>query len=50
MWCMYGPGQGCLMGGGMMMLFAWAAFIWFIVFTILVVLRLDKIVKLLEKK
>lgn len=45
----YMAGQGYIMGGFTMLL-GWAAFIWFIVFTILVLLKLDKIAKLLEKK
>jgi hypothetical protein len=41
--------QGYMMGGFMMLLW-WIAAIWFVVFTILVVVKLDKIISLLEKK
>lgn len=44
-----GPMMGGMMGG-FMLLILWAAFTWFIIFTILVVVKLDKISKLLEKK
>jgi len=38
-----------MMGGSMTFLW-WGASIWFIIFTILVVVRLNRIVQLLEKK
>lgn len=38
-----------MMGGGMMFLW-WGASIWLIIFTILVVVKLNRIVQLLEKK
>jgi hypothetical protein len=51
MWpMMYGYGNQGFYGGGLMMVFCWVVFIWFVVFTIMVVMKLDKIVKLLEKK
>ncbi len=43
-------GEGYMMMGGFMGLVSWALFIWFIVFTVLVVMKLDKIAQLLEKK
>lgn len=41
--------QGYIMGSLMILLW-WAVFIWVIVFTILVVVKLDRIIQLLEKK
>ena len=46
---MYGGGQGYMMGNFMMFLW-WLASVWFLVFTIIVVIQLDRIAKLLEKK
>ena len=45
----YMTGQGYVMGGSGMLI-AWGAFIWFIVFTILVVFKLDRIADLLSKR
>ena len=42
-------GEGYMMGGATGLI-AWAVFIWFIVFTVLVVGKLDRIIQLLEKK
>ncbi len=38
------------MMGGFMIIVWWAVFTWLVIFTIMVVKKLDKIVKLLEKK
>ena len=45
---MYTTG-GCAIGSFAMLIW-WALFAWFIIFTVLVVLKLDKITQLLEKK
>ena len=48
MWgMMYGNGTYI---GGLAGILSWAVFIWFIVFTVLVVGKLDRIIQLLEKK
>ena len=46
---MYGGGQGYMVDSFTVVL-RWLASIWFIVFTVIVVIQLDKIAKLLEKK
>ena len=43
-------GNGTSMMGGFMGIISWAVFIWFIVFTVLVVGKLDRVIQLLEKK
>ncbi len=48
MWCPFSSGQGMMNPIGS--LFGWVIFIWFIAFTILVVTRLDGILKVLSKK
>ncbi len=49
MWCPFYSNQGYLMGS-MGYLLGWVVFIWFIVFTILIVVKLDKISKAVKKK
>ena len=49
MWGMMYGQQGYMMGGFIGLL-SWVVFIWFIVFTVMVVVKLDRIVQLLEKK
>lgn len=48
MWCPFSSGQGYMDPIGYLV--GWALFIWFIVFTILVVAKLDGILKALNKK
>ncbi|MCB9772632.1 MAG: hypothetical protein H6754_08815 [Candidatus Omnitrophica bacterium] len=48
MWCPFSSSQGTMNPAGY--LFGWAIFIWFIAFTILVVVKLDGILKALNNK
>lgn len=48
MWCPFSSNQGMMNPIGYLL--GWAIFIWFIAFTILVVTKLDGILKVLNKK
>ena len=49
MWCPFHSDQGHMMMGSLGYFLGWAVFIWFIVFTILVVAKLDEILKAINK-